>query len=47
MRHLFVLSALLFISSLGFAQYHSGIVVKGKIPDALDSRFYQIQIGAY
>jgi hypothetical protein len=47
MRRLFVLAALFFISSLGFAQYNYGIIVNGRIPDASDSRFYQIHIGAF
>jgi hypothetical protein len=47
MRRLFVLSALFFISPLVFAQQNSGIKVMGRIPNASDSRFYQIQIGSF
>jgi hypothetical protein len=47
MKRLFALVALLFISSLGFAQYNYGIIVNGRIPDVSDGRFYQIQIGAF
>jgi len=38
---------LLFVSALGFSQQNTGITVIGRIPQADDSRLYQLQVGSF
>jgi hypothetical protein len=47
MKHLFIFIHLFFLSILCFAQTNNSIIVTGRIPDATDSRLYQIQVGSY
>jgi len=47
MKRSFLLIGLWFLSVWCFAQQNAGIRVIGTIPDAEDSKLYQIQVGAY
>jgi len=47
MRRSLILGYLLFFSMLCFSQQNSSIKILGKIPDADDNKFYQIQVGAF
>jgi hypothetical protein len=46
-RRSFIFIYMLLLSALCFAQQNAGIKVTGRIPDAADSRLYQLQIGAF
>ena len=47
MKRSYIFIYLLFLSVLCFAQQNAGIRVIGIIPDATDSRLYQMQVGSF
>jgi hypothetical protein len=46
-RCFFIIINLLFVSALGFSQQNAGITVTGRMPQADDSRLYQLQVGSF
>jgi len=46
-RCFFIVICLLFVSALGFSQQSADITVIGRMPQADDSRLYQLQVGSF
>ena len=47
MKRLCIFIYLLFLSALCFSQQNAGIRVIGRIPDAVDNKLYQMQVGSF